>query len=135
MIDTFVVVADGAHARFFATDAEMNELTEVGTLKNQHHAGAHRGGATAGVDSAHHTEEERFAGELAGDVARRVNANEVRDVVLVAPVRFLGDLTADLPKAVARRVTATLGKDLTRIERHALARRLRTAFADEHATH
>lgn len=135
MIDTWIVVADGSRASFYTTDSEMAELSADGGLTNRHHAGAHRSHSAEGHDSAHHTEESRFAAEIAGEIARRVSAHEVRDVVLVAPVRFLGDLTAALPKTAASHVTATLGRDLTKVERHALSKRLRAAFAEHHETH
>ena len=68
----------------------------------------------------------------AGASARAVQARATRDVLLVAPKRFLGDLLASLPKSTAERVTARVPKDLTAIEPHELAQRLRDALADNH---
>lgn len=135
MVDTWVVVADGSRARIFSTDAEMAELTEVKELKNKHHAGQHRHHSDHGHDSAHHAEEAKFAADLGAEVVRAVQAHEVRDVVLVAPARFMGDLTGALPAPVAAHVTGKVHKDLVDTERHELARRLRTALGESHDAH
>ena len=135
MTDTWIVVADGARARFFSSDAEMAEFAEVKELKNHHHAPAHRRHPAEGHDGAHHHEEAKFAAEVAAEIGRAVHAHEVRDVVLVAPARFLGDLTGALPKPVAAHVTGTVQKDLAALERHELATRVREALAGNQHRH
>lgn len=135
MIDTWVVVADGSHARIFSTDATLGELTAVQEIKNKHHAGEHRHHPDRGPDSGHSAEEMKFAEEIAAEVARAVGAHEVRDVVLVAPAKFLAHLAGALPKSAASHVTAKVGKDLTKVERHALAVRLKETLADSHDAH
>lgn len=129
MVDTWVVIADGSHARLFSTDAEMNELTDVRELKNHQHAAEHRRRDAGG---GHHLEETKFAHEIAQVLAAAVTAHEVRDLVLVAPPRFLGDLEAALPKGAAAHVTARVTKDLTKLERHELGRRVKAALAGQH---
>jgi protein required for attachment to host cells len=129
MTDTWVIVADGSRARFFATDAELAELAPVREVTNHHHAGAHRGRTDEGAP--HHGEEAAFARELAGAVAQAVLAHEVRDLVLVAPAKFMSELEGALSPAVARHVTGRVAKDFTKLERHELARRTKTALGEQ----
>jgi protein required for attachment to host cells len=107
----------------------------VKELKNHHHAGQHRGHPDRGHDSGHHAEEAKFAVELGAEISRAVGAHEVRDVVLVAPSKFLSELTGALPKSAAAHVTGKVQKDFAAYERHDLARRVKAALADSHDTH
>ncbi|MCB9666359.1 MAG: host attachment protein, partial [Alphaproteobacteria bacterium] len=54
-----------------------------------------------------------------------------RDLVLVAPPHFLGDLRGALSGVVAGKVNATVAKELTDVPDHALSERLRAALADQ----
>ena len=128
MIDTWVVVADGSHAHFYSTDAEMLEFESAREEKNKNHSGSHRGRQDEGA--AHHSEEAAFAKDLANIVAHAVNAHEVQDVVLVAPAKFLSELHGALPASVAKHVKAKLNKDFTKLERHELAKRVKSALAE-----
>lgn len=135
MVDTWVVVADGSHCRIFSSDAALTSLTPVKELKNKHHGGEHRGHSAKGHDSGHHAIEAKFAADLAGEITQAVQSHAARDVLIVAPKRFLGDLLAALPKPTADRVTGRVPKDLTTIEPNALAERLRDALAENHDLH
>lgn len=135
MGDTWVVVADGSGCRIFSSDASLAALTAVKSLKNKHHGGEHRGHSAKGHDSEHHATETKFAAEIGDEITRAVQGHTIRDVLLVAPKRFLGDLLAALPKSTADHVTGKVPKDLTMIEPHALAERLRTALAENHDLH
>jgi protein required for attachment to host cells len=135
MLDTWVVVADGSGCRIFSSDASLAELSPVKTLKNKHHGSEHRGHSAKGHDSAHHATESKFAADLGDEITRAVQSHAVRDVLLVAPKRFLGDLLGALPKATAEHVTGRVPKDLTTIEPHQLAERLRAALAENHDQH
>ena len=135
MIDTWIVVADGSHCRIFSSDAEMAELTAVKEMRNQHHTGEHRGHSAKGHDSEHHAEEAKFAADVGAEITRAVGAHEVRDVLLVAPSRLLGDLMASLSKPTAAHVTGKIHKNFVTVERHELARRLRDALAESHDAH
>lgn len=135
MSDTWVVVADGSGCRIFSSDASLAALTAVKSLKNKHHGGEHRGHSAKGHDSEHHAIEAKFAAELGEEITRAVQGHAIRDVLLVAPKRFLGDLLAALPKATAQHVTGKVAKDLTSIEPHELATRLRAALAENHDLH
>ena len=135
MVDTWVVVADGSRCRIFASDASLAELQPVKELQNKHHVGDHRGHPNRGHDSAHHGIESKFAAEIGAELTQAVQSHAVRDLLLVAPSRFLGDLLAALPKATAGHVTGRLAKDYTAFEIHELARRLREALVDNHDLH
>lgn len=129
-VDTRVVVADGARARFFSTDSQMMELTELPELGNGNHA-AHRHHGLGAPDSGHHIEEHKFAQEISAHLTTEANQHVFRDLVLVAPPRFLGELRDALSKQVATHVTATVPRDLVSAERHDLAKRLRALLADK----
>jgi protein required for attachment to host cells len=135
MVDTWVVVADGSGCRIFSSDASLTKLVAVKELKNKHHGSEHRGHSAKGHDSVHHATEAKFAGDIGDEITRAVQAHEVRDVLLVAPKRFLGDLLGSLPKPTADHVTAKVPKDFTTVEPHALAQRLRDALAENHDLH
>lgn len=135
MVETWVVVADGSGCRIFASDVAIQALEPVRELRNDFHANDHRGHAARGHDSAHRETESKFAGEIADAIGRAVESRAARDVLLVAPSRFLGDLLAALSETAARQVTARVAKDLTAVPAHELARRLREALADNHELH
>lgn len=135
MLDTWVVVADGSGCRIFSSDASLAVLTAVKELKNKHHGSEHRGHSAKGHDSVHRATESKFAADLGDEITRAVQANAVRDVLIVAPKRFLGDLLASLPKSTADHVTAKVPNDLTKVEPHELSQRLRAALAENHDLH
>lgn len=135
MVETWVVVADGSRCRIFASDASLAELEPVEELRNGHHVGGHRGRPNEGHDSANHGIESKFAADVAAVLTRAVQANAVRDLLLVAPSRFLGDLLASLPKSTSSHVTGRIAKDYTAVEIHELSRRLREVLADNHDLH
>ena len=81
---------------------ELAELTAVKQLKNKHHGGEHRGHSAKGHDSEHHATETKFATEIGEEVTRAVQSHAVRDIVLVAPKRFLGDLLDREPHEIAQ---------------------------------
>lgn len=135
MVETWVVVADGGSCRIFGSDSALSSLAPVKTLKNKHHVGEHRGVAARGHDSAHHAIETKFAAELADEITHAIQSKQARDILLVAPKRFLGDLLGALPKSAADRVTGRVPKDLTATPPHDLAERLREALSENHDLH
>jgi protein required for attachment to host cells len=135
MLDTWVVVADGGGCRIFSSDVSLTELSAVKELKNEFHGSEHRGHSAKGHDSAHRDTESMFAAEVGSEITRAVDAHEVRDILLVAPSRFLGDVLTSLPKATAERITGKVHKDLTSVAPHDLAPRLREALAENHDLH
>ena len=130
--DTFVVVADGQQARFYAAEADLSELRELRHLSNRHHGGEHRSHKGGGHDAHHHPEEERFAREVGQEVDDAMRETTWRDLVLVAPPRFLGDLRDHLPQGASKRVRASIARDLTAETGNKLAKHLRDLLADQH---
>lgn len=135
MVETWVVVADGSQCRIFSSDVALTALAPVRAWKNTLHAGEHRGHSAKGHDSEHNVVEARFAAEIGDALTRAVQSREARDLVLVAPKRFLGELLASLPKPTAAHVTARVAKDWVASEPHDLAKRLRDALAENHDAH
>lgn len=135
MVDTWIVVADGSQCRIFGSDVVLTSLSPVRAWKNTLHQAEHRGHSAKGHDSEHHALESRFAAEVGDAITRAVQSREARDVVLVAPKRFLGELLGALPKSTLAHVTARIAKDWVSSEPHDLAKRLREALADNHDAH
>lgn len=128
MMETLVLVADGGHGNFYATDAEMAEFTPWREVKNRHHAGEHRRRTDEGA--AHHAEETAFARELAAVIAEATQKREADAIVLVGPAKFLADLEAALPASAAKHVQGRVHKDFAKLERHDLARRVKAALSE-----
>ncbi len=127
LLDTLVVVADGKSARLFSAESDLGELHELKKIANKNHASDHRGGAHEG---GHHAEEKEFA----RDVSHAIDAAlaGIRDIVLVAPPRLLGDLRGALSHGAEQKVRKTLHRDLVAEEVHALAKHLRKLLDDQH---
>lgn len=125
----WIVIADGARARFYAADdinaswrllrtlahAESREKnveltpTEPGrALKSK---GGVRHSSFQPRTEPHEVEERRFAQEVAAALAHADRAREYDKLVLVAPPRFLGLLREELPDRAARRAEASLDRD------------------------
>lgn len=126
MHSTWIVVADGRHARIFTTeDPYVLDLIPVRELTNHHHAPEHRRHPAVGHDHSHHHEEQKFAREIAEHIEHATATHEVERVVLVAPTKFTSDVEAALPTSAAHHIAARIHKDLTKVERTELARHIR----------
>lgn len=132
-IRTWIVVADGARARFFlhegigkglkpAVDEEMardlppnREIVTDKPGRSADPGGSSRHGFAPTVDY-HQFEKARFARQVA-DVLEKARARDAFDrLVLVAPPKTLGELRQELSKATHERVHGELNKDLTHME-------------------
>jgi protein required for attachment to host cells len=129
----WVVVADGARARFFAPDKEMRKLQPAGPAGIESPAeerysrdlksdrpGRSFGSARSGVRHAiepkhdyHKMEKHKFTVRLAELLDQAAQRDAFDSLVLVAPRRSLGELRNVLPERVKARVRHELGKDLT----------------------
>jgi protein required for attachment to host cells len=136
---TWVLVCDASRARVLAFDRAHEPWTVVEDLS--HPAGRARSrelvddkagrmgpGSQPRTDPAS-TEEARFAHRLGGLLERGFDDHRYGDLVLVAPPRFLGLLRTSLTAPVARRVTTTVDKDLTRTDPRELRDRLQGRLA------
>lgn len=134
---TWVVVSDGARARIFLNEgrgtglrpALVNDL--VADHRPTHELGGRQPGrGWAGAAGPRHgiqpvtDSHDQLKVEFARNVARVIEDGADRDafdgLILVAPPRMLGNLRAQLPKAIVKRVRGELGKDLTQVPVHAL---------------
>jgi protein required for attachment to host cells len=137
---TWLLVCDASRARVFACEKADKPWTLVEDLSNptgrarnrelvEDKAGRMGPGSQPRTDPAS-AEEERFADRLGELLESGFDGHRYGDLVLVAPPRFLGLLRASLSAPVARRVTASVDKNLARADprdlRNRLARKLAT---------
>lgn len=140
---TWIIVADGAHARLFVNEGvgkgvhELKDRAFVGSRKQNQEIQADRPGRTfdsAGqgrhaieprTDPQQHQERE-FVREVVEWIAAEPQAARFDRLVLIAAPHALGDLRALMPKTLADKVTAEIPKNLTR----ARAREVESQLAD-----
>lgn len=140
-IMTWIVIADGAHARIVLNDGpghgvkpgpkmEFHGLNAPGRDIVSDRPG--RAFDTAGQgrhamephSDPHENEQRRMHHELAAYLDKEAKQGAFDRLVIVAPPKALGILRAELSGAVGARVTGELNKDLTRVPIHALAAHL-----------
>ena len=141
---TWIVVADGARARFFRPDEQSAKLLPAGvgnlvapqsrqrprTLKSDK-PGRSFSSSRSGVRHAfepphdyHKLEKHHFMATLATTLDTAASRGEFDDLILVAPRRSLGELRGLLSKRVQGRVREEVAKDLTNEPASSLRRRL-----------
>ena len=145
---TFIVVADGARGRIFARrpgndafePALPYELVETrlrtrelvtdrgGQATERHGRGGHS--MSKSVD-AHEQSQRELAHRIAEAVRKARTENRFDRLVLVAPPAFLGLLRASLDDATAKLIVATRAKEISALDPHELAARLRTLLSEE----
>jgi len=138
---TWVLIADGGHAKVFAASAGSGKLTAVADMTFSIDLPATRdmlsdrpGRAFESQGRARHAKENRsdphrelkraFAKKLGGILKAKLAENRFERLILVAPPPALGDLRAMLPKSVLGTVTAELAQDLVKLPQRALAQHL-----------
>ena len=147
-IKTWIVVADGARARFFQPDEETAKLVPAGLadmvappsrqrardLKSDK-PGRSFSSSRSGVRHAlepphdyHKLEKHRFMATLATTLDAACGRREFDDLVLVAPRRSLGELRGLLSKRVQACVREEVAKDLTNDPPGRLRQRLGPVF-------
>lgn len=138
---TYVLIADGARARVFATEPGSDKLTSaldqefVGTNLPSREIGSDRPGRS--FDSAglgrhamepptdpHRYQERAFAREVAEIIEQALQRGEFARLIVVAPPKAMGDLRAEFSPEVRKRVTAEVLKDLTKVPTHELPKHL-----------
>lgn len=130
---TWIVVADGARARFFAPSEDARKLVSVGSAdlvapQSWQHArdlksdkpGRSYSSSRSGVRHAlepphdyHKLEKHRFTALLADALDAACERREFDQLILVAPRRSLGELRTLISKRVQRSVRQEVAKDLT----------------------
>ncbi len=127
----WVLIGDGRRALFFSNhgDAEILDLRVIETRVEENPptreqgsdapgrafaaAGAHARSAMGNVDW-HELEEERFARAMADRINAAAESGELKEIVIVAPPRTLGEIRKDLSAKAQSKVAGELDKDLTK---------------------
>ncbi len=142
-IRTWIVVADGAHARFFLNEGPGRGLTpalpEAPAVPHPptREQGSDRPGRVfESADSSRHAlepradwhrlEKQQFARAVARIVDQASGDNAFDRLVLIAPPKTLGDLRAALGQASHGAIHRELAKDLTHVADAALPAHLET---------
>jgi protein required for attachment to host cells len=129
---TWVLIADGGHAKVFETEGPASELAPVGDMMLTAVLPASRdiladrpGRSFESQGRARHAMENRsdphrelkraFAKKVCETLATKLAEQRFERLVLVAPPATLGDLRVELPKVVVARVVAELAQDLVKI--------------------
>jgi len=125
-METRVIVADNARARFFSSHDVINHLVEQegyvhseARLKNHDLVGDAAGksrdthGSLDPATSPKDHEAQNFAKLLAKHLKDMHSDQHFEQLILIAPPHFLGMLRKELPKTLERLVERTIGKDLT----------------------
>lgn len=145
MANHWIVVADGARARFFEADVELEEMRFLNTLRHPRsrmksgdlvtdNAGRDRrggqGGSFSGSD-AHDHEVELFSRELAAALADGLEKRSYERLVLVAPPGFLGVLREQLSPQVSGAIVASLSKDYSRLPSEQILAQVRAQLPED----
>ncbi len=138
---TWVVVADGAHARIFLNEGPGTGLVPaldhdlIGNKQASHEIGSDRPGvsfssagpgrhAIAPSTDPHEHAKHEFIKRVASAIKDGLNAHVFEQLILVAPPKALGDLRADLDPQAAKLIKSELHKDLTHLSPHQLGEHL-----------
>jgi protein required for attachment to host cells len=137
----WVLVGDGRRALFFQNhgDADLLDLRVLETRIDDNPAtreqgsdapgrafpgpGAHARSAMENVDW-HELEEERFARAMAERINAAAESGEMKEIVIVAPPRTLGEIRKDLSVKAQGKVRGELDKDLTKHPLHEIEKAL-----------
>jgi protein required for attachment to host cells len=134
---TWVLIADGGHAKVFETGGPASELAPVGDMVFSAELPPNRdiltdrpGRSFESQGRARHAKENRsdphrelkrdFAGKLGGILETKLADKRFDRLVLVAPPVTLGDLREALPRNVKATVVAELAHDLVKTPHHEL---------------
>jgi protein required for attachment to host cells len=143
---TWIVIADGAHARLFANRGPGKgiEAIENGVINGDHRpdhelvrdaagrtfesVGDTRHAITPRTDP-HRELKREFAKELVSLLDQRLSEHAFDRLILVAPPKALGDLRSALSDGLKPRVYAELDKDLVKIPTAELPQHLGAVLA------
>jgi protein required for attachment to host cells len=125
----WVLVGDGRRALFLENhgDPDLLDLRVIEARVDENpptreqgsdapgRAFASRGGVRSAVENAdwHELEKEHFAREIAEKINKAAESGEMKEIVIVAPPRVLGELRKELSHKAQGAVRGELGKDLT----------------------
>jgi protein required for attachment to host cells len=112
----FIVVADGAGARFFRMpgNSTKTDLVAEGVLHPSHLDLEGPSGKSPPERSGRESDEATFAKQLAHELYRRAHNGEFTSLILIADPQTLGQMRPLLHKEVVSRVTREIAKTLTK---------------------
>ena len=115
--NAFVVVTDGVGARFFRNvgNAVNVELSVEGDFKPSNLLDDGPSGVRPPEQSHQETDEATFSKQLAKELYRRAHSGDFASLALVADPQTLGQIRPLLHKEVQERLTAEVGKTLTKV--------------------
>lgn len=142
---TWILIADGANARILEAIGKGHGLHEVpGTEIRLHNPPSHLLGkskpgrvhesvgetrhAVEAKHDPHQALETQFAGHLAEELQKFVEADAFDRLVIVAPPVMLGDLRKFLANDVTAKIIAEINKDLTKVPNTEIASHLETVL-------
>lgn len=113
---SFIVVADGAGARFFRIHGHHEKMSLVaeGILHPTNLESEGPSGKGLPDRSRHENAEATFAKQLAQELYRRAHNNEFSSLIVIADPQTLGQMRPLLHKEVVTRVTREIAKTLTK---------------------
>lgn len=145
MNTVWILVCDSATSRLFETRDHAPSWVLLETMtheesrsKSSSLASDHSGSRSSEGRSVHHNalapasspqevEKGRFAHMLVKSLDQAMRSHRFRKWVLVAPPHFVGLIQKELTPELEKHLMTTLDKDLTELDVHALAERLRDA--------
>jgi len=114
--NAFVVVADGAGARFFRNSGDENRvsLSAEGEFRPTNLLDDGPAGKRPKESTNQETDEATFAKQLANELYRRAHHGDFAALVLIADPQTLGQIRPTLHKEVQNRLVSEVGKTLTK---------------------
>lgn len=127
----WVLVGDGRHALFFYNHGEPDLIdlrvieARVEENPSTHEQGtdapgrlfaSHGSGGRSAVEPTdwHELEKEHFAREIADRINKAAEGGEMKEIVIIAPPRVLGEIRKELSQKAQSKVKGELDRDLTR---------------------
>jgi protein required for attachment to host cells len=128
--DSYVLVADGAKMLFFRNEGDTEALNlqvveaeqqrdeydrdiKTDTAGQKPGIPGGPGGSTAGEADFHQQAEDRFAADAAERINRAAQSGSIKDLVVIASPKTLGELRKHYGKNVQEMIRAEIAKDLT----------------------
>jgi len=106
MHQTWILIGDGSHARFFQASDAVGPWEMLRKVEREHSREK-----TDRPETHEDRGEHEFARQLVKELETARESGSFKDLVLVAPPKFLGQLRGELPAALAACVVKTLDKD------------------------
>jgi len=126
----WVLVGDGRRALFLENhgDPDLLDLRVIEARVDENPAArdqgtdapgrvfASRGGVRSAVETTdwHELEKEHFANEIAVTINKAAESGAMKEIVIIAPPKVLGELRKELTAKARAKVKGELDKDLTR---------------------